>query len=167
MAASENEASSVNRPASRVKQHKDKQGLAHKDSKTISSEEDPPLSKHHLQRKKNTENKEQIQKQEIQLRRGQNAATSFPGSFISPPQRERRKKDPGSGWSHVLVTNLSSREGFQFIKVLSPRPFVTSSEPALWATMESSFSISQRRFAISSTLLSAFETKLGLETMKK
>ena len=52
MAATENEVSSVNRPAIRVKQHKDKQGLAHKDSKTISSEEDPPLSKHHLQRKK-------------------------------------------------------------------------------------------------------------------
>ena len=93
--------------------------------------------------------------------------TSFPGSFISPPQRERGKKDPGPGWSHVLVTNLSSREGFQFIKVLSPRPFVTSSEPALWATMESSFSISQRRFVISSTFLSTFETKLGLETMKR
>ena len=53
-------------------------------------------------------------------------STSFPRSFISPPQRERGKKDPGSGWSHVLVTNLSSREGSQFIKVLSPRPFVTS-----------------------------------------
>ena len=24
--------------------------------------------------------------------------TSFPGSFISPPQRERGKQDPGSGW---------------------------------------------------------------------
>ena len=52
--------------------------------------------------------------------------TSFPGSFISPPQRERGKKDPGSGWSHVLGANLSSREGSQFIKVLSPTPFVTS-----------------------------------------
>ena len=52
--------------------------------------------------------------------------TSFPGSFISPPQRERGKKDPGSGWSRVLVTNLSSREWSQFIKVLSPRPFVAS-----------------------------------------
>ena len=83
------------------------------------------------------------------------------------PQRERGKKDPGSGWSRVLVTNLSSREGFQFIKVLSPRPFVTSSEPALVGTMESSFSISQRRFVISSTLLSTFETKLGLQTMKR
>ena len=27
--------------------------------------------------------------------------TSFSGSFISPPQRERAKKDPGSGWSRV------------------------------------------------------------------
>ena len=160
MAASETEASSVNRPASRVKQHKDKQGLAHKDSKTTTIQTPPPKNK-------NTENKEQIQKQEMQHRRGQNAETSFPGSFISPPQRERRKKDPGSGWSHALVTNLSSREGLQFIKVLSPRPFVTSSEPALWATMESSFSISHRRFAISSTLLSRFETKLGLETVKR
>ena len=53
-------------------------------------------------------------------------STSFPGSLISPPQREREKKDPGSGWSRVLVTNLSSREGSQFIKVLSPLPFVTS-----------------------------------------
>ena len=35
-------------------------------------------------------------------------------------------KGPGSGWSRVLVTNLSSREGSQVIKVLSPRPFVTS-----------------------------------------
>ena len=98
---------------------------------------------------------------------GMLSPTSFPGSFISPHQRERGKKDPGSGWSRVLVTNLSSREGFQFIKVLSPRPFVTSSEPVLWATMESSFSISQRRFVISSTLLSKFEIKLGLETMKR
>mgnify|MGYP000509553994 CR=1 FL=1 len=54
------------------------------------------------------------------------STTSFPGSFISPPQRERGKKDPGSGWSRVLVTNLSSREGSQFIKVLSSLPFVTS-----------------------------------------
>ena len=28
--------------------------------------------------------------------------------------------------ARVLVTNLSSRKGSQFIKVLSPRPFVTS-----------------------------------------
>ena len=37
--------------------------------------------------------------------------TSFPGSFISPPQRERGKKEGAKGWSHVLVTNLSSSEG--------------------------------------------------------
>ena len=53
------------------------------------------------------------------------ASTSFPESFISPPQRKLEKKDPGSGWSRVLVTHLFSREGSQFIKVLSPRPFVT------------------------------------------
>ena len=40
-------------------------------------------------------------------------------------------------------------------------------KPALWATMESSLSISQRIFVISSTLLSTFETKLGLETVKR
>ena len=28
-------------------------------------------------------------------------AISFRGSFISPPKRERGKKDPGSGWSCV------------------------------------------------------------------
>ena len=44
-------------------------------------------------------------------------------------------------------------------------------KPALWHGQlwkaESSLSISQRRFVISSTLLSTFETKLGLETMKR
>ena len=29
------------------------------------------------------------------------SSTSFPGSFISPPQRQRGKKDPGSGWSRA------------------------------------------------------------------
>ena len=52
--------------------------------------------------------------------------TSFPGSFISPPQSEQGKKDTGLGWSRVLVTNLSLWEGSQFIKVLSPLLFVTS-----------------------------------------
>ena len=32
--------------------------------------------------------------------------TSFPGIFIFPPQREQGKKDPGSGWSRVLVRNI-------------------------------------------------------------
>jgi len=54
------------------------------------------------------------------------------------------------------------------MKVLSPLLFVTSYyKPALWATMENSLSISQRRFVISSTLLSTFETKLYLETVKR
>ena len=51
-------------------------------------------------------------------------SNSFPGSSISPPQREWGRKYPGSGWSRVLVTNLSSLERSQF-KVLSPLPFVT------------------------------------------
>ena len=166
MAASENEASSVNRPASRVKQHKDKQGLAHKDSKTISSEEDPPLFKHHLQRKKTQKIKSKFKNKKCSSEEDKMQQSRSQGLSSPHPKRSEGRK-PGSGWSHVLITNLYSREGFQFIKVLSPRPFVTSSEPAFWATMESSFSISQRRFAISSTLLSRFETKLGLETMKR
>ena len=40
-------------------------------------------------------------------------------------------------------------------------------KPALWATMESSPSISKRRFVISSKLLSTFETKLDLEPVKR
>ena len=44
----------------------------------------------------------------------------------SPPlQRDRGKKDPVSGWSRVLVTNLSSWERSQFIIVLLPLLFVT------------------------------------------
>ena len=46
--------------------------------------------------------------------------------YLSPPQRESAKKDPGSGWLRVSVTNLSSWEGSHVIKVLSPLLFVTS-----------------------------------------
>jgi len=42
------------------------------------------------------------------------------------PKGSEVEKDPGSGWSRVFVTNLSSWEGFQFIKVLSPLLFATS-----------------------------------------
>ena len=67
----------------------------------------------------------------------------FPRVFYLPTPRERGNKDPGSGWSRVLVPNLSSWEGSHFIKVLSPLLFVTSYyKPALWATMENSLSIS-------------------------
>ena len=41
-----------------------------------------------------------------------------------PPQRERGKKDLGSGWSRILVTNLSLSVGSQFIRVLSLLLFV-------------------------------------------
>ena len=91
-----------------------------------------------------------------------------PRIFHLPTPMERGKKDPGSGWSRDLVTNLSSWEGFQFIKLLSPLLFVTSYyKLAPWATMENSLSISQRRFVISSTLLSTFESKPYLEAVKR
>ena len=40
-------------------------------------------------------------------------------------------------------------------------------KPTRWAAMESPLSISQRRFVRSTTLLSPFETKVGLETVKR
>ena len=57
--------------------------------------------------------------------------TSFPGYFIPPPQRERGKKDPGSGWSRISVTNLSLSEGSQFIRVMSPLLSVTNKTGSL------------------------------------
>ena len=44
----------------------------------------------------------------------------------SSHKREWSKKDPGSGWSRALVTKLSSWEGYQFFRKLSPLAFVTS-----------------------------------------
>ena len=44
----------------------------------------------------------------------------------SSHKREWSKKDPGLGWSRVLLTKLSSCEGFQFCRKLSPLAFVTS-----------------------------------------
>ena len=44
----------------------------------------------------------------------------------SSHKREWSKKDPGLGWSRVLLTKLSSWEGFQFCRKLSPLAFVTS-----------------------------------------
>ena len=90
-------------------------------------------------------------------------STSFPESFISPPQREQGKKDPGSGWSRVLVTNLSSWEGPQLFRILTPLVFFISKTDfaSFRATMESSLSISQRSLMISSTLPSTLETESG------
>jgi len=74
---------------------------------------------------------------------------TFPGSFKSPPQRELGKKDPGSGWSRVLVTNLYYWEGSQIFGILSPLVFVSSKSyfASLRAISESFLSISQRRFS--------------------
>ena len=85
------------------------------------------------------------------------------GLFIAPRQRERGKKDPGSGWSRVLVTSLSSRERFQFFKILLAFVFLTSKTKcvSLRATLESSVSISQLSFIISNTVSSTFETGSG------
>ena len=94
-----------------------------------------------------------------------NNSNLVPRVFYLTP-RERRKKDPGSGWSRVLVTNLSSWRG-PILSKYCRRCCLLPPEPALWVTMENSLSISQRRFVISSTLLSTFETKLGLETVKR
>ena len=44
----------------------------------------------------------------------------------SSHKREWSKKDPGSGWSRALVTKLSSWEGYQLFRKLSPLAFVTS-----------------------------------------
>ena len=44
---------------------------------------------------------------------------------MSPPHRKQGKKDPGSGWSHVLVTHLSSWEGSKFLTILSLLAFAT------------------------------------------
>ena len=87
--------------------------------------------------------------------------TSLPGSFVSPPQRERGKKDPGSaGQIYLRGRGPNLSKYFRRGRLLPPKH-------ALWETMERSLSISQRRFVISSTLLSTFETKLGLGTMKR
>ena len=58
------------------------------------------------------------------------------------PKRERGKKDPGSSWSRVLVTNLCSWEESQLFRILSPLVFVTYKTDlvSLWVTLESSFS---------------------------
>ena len=55
----------------------------------------------------------------------ENNSSLVPRVFYLPTPGERGKKDPRSGWSRVLVTNLSSWEGSHFIKVLSPLLFVT------------------------------------------
>ena len=44
---------------------------------------------------------------------------------MSPPHKKQGKKDPGSGWSHVLVTNLSSWKGSKFLTILSLLAFAT------------------------------------------
>ena len=48
------------------------------------------------------------------------------GLSSRPPKGEWGKKDPGSGWSRALVTNLSSWEGLQLFRILTPLVFVTS-----------------------------------------
>ena len=67
---------------------------------------------------------------------------------MSPPHRQQGKKDPGSGWSHVLVTNLSSWEGSKFRTILSLLAFATYKADlvSLRTTLESSFSIAQWNF---------------------
>ena len=70
-------------------------------------------------------------------------------------------------WFLVLVTNLSSWEGSQFIRVLSPLLFVTYETGSLGNHGKLSFDFATRICHIYITLLSTFETKLGLETGKR
>ena len=74
--------------------------------------------------------------------------TSFPESFISPPQRERGKEDPGSGWSRVLVTNLFSWEGSQFIRLSSRLVFVRSKPDSLGNLGKLSFDFATKLYHI-------------------
>ena len=49
-----------------------------------------------------------------------------PQSLLSPHfKRKQRDEDPGSGWSRVLMTNLSLLEESHIIRLLSPLVFVT------------------------------------------
>ena len=83
------------------------------------------------------------------------------------PQRERGKKDPGLRLVTCLGNKFICQGRGPNLSKYCRHGRLLPHKPALWATMESSLSISRQRFVKSSTLLSTFETKLGLETMKR
>ena len=80
------------------------------------------------------------------------------------PQMEREKKDPGSGWSRVLVTNLCSWEWSQFLRMLLPLLFVTCKGDlvSLRATLErASFALEQRSLSFTISTITPSTTEAG------
>ena len=83
-----------------------------------------------------------------------------PRVFHLPTPKGKRDERPCSGWSHVLMTNLSSYDGSHVTSAVCYLQNRLSEQPG-----KANLSISQRRFVMSITLLSTLLSTLFSKDM--